>query len=160
MGKSHLVLAASKRNFLWARLRPALIFSERAATRKTCHFSEPEKKKIVNLRRSLDGIRYILEQTEEPSVSVPTLYVGRYIILEGGGNTCLIQFQEHASRRRLNFSFRRDRMDRRWLRIYSLDVLTQRVSFRFLYRTVARTILFSLPTYARSNTSIFTKNTR
>lgn len=48
------------------------------------------------------GIRYILAQ--ELSVSVPPLNVRRYIILEEGGNTCLIQFQEHARRQPLNFS--------------------------------------------------------
>ena len=52
------------------------------------------------------GIRYILEQARELSVSVPLQNVRRYIILEEGGNTCLIQFQEHAPRRPVQFFFR------------------------------------------------------
>lgn len=47
---------------------------------------------------------YILEQGRSyPSRSLRR-NVGRYIILEEGGNTCLIQFQEQAPRRPFNFS--------------------------------------------------------
>lgn len=48
-------------------------------------------------------IRYI-PGTGAIRLPVPPLNVRRYIILEEGGNTCLIQFQEHARRRPLNFS--------------------------------------------------------
>lgn len=63
-----------------------------------------ERRKSRNERRSLGGIRYILEQASSyPSRSLRR-NVGRYIILEEGGNTCLIQFLEQAPRRPFNFS--------------------------------------------------------
>lgn len=57
---------------------------------------------------SLSGIRYIYICILEQGSSYPSRSlrrnVGRYIILEEGGNTCLIQFQEQAPRRPFNFS--------------------------------------------------------